>query len=258
MIQDFVEVSRRWRLVHLVGISGLRARYARSRLGQFWLTISNFLLIMCAGLVWSLIWRMDIREYLPYVACGHIVYQFVAATVNESSTALTSDSRVYINEKTPFLLSTAAHVYRQGLILAHNIPIIFVVWIWLQSFTPQIGPAFVLGAGATLAFLVFSSYALSLICARFRDLIQLVGATMQVMFLVTPVMWQVSFLPEQYRSYLLILNPFASMLEVLRNPILGMPVDSIAYLALACWIGIAVVIAAFAHKTWGRSIIFWL
>jgi len=201
---------------------------------------------------------MDIREYLPYVASGHILYQFVAGTVNESSTALTSDSRIYINEKTPFLLSTMAHVYRQGLVLAHNIPIIIVVWIWLQSFTPQIGLGFLLGAATTLAFLVFSSYTLSLICARFRDLIQLVGATMQVMFLVTPVMWQVSFLPEQYRSYLLILNPFASMLEVLRNPILGMPTENIAYLALFGWVGIAVIIAALAHKTWGRSIIFWL
>jgi lipopolysaccharide transport system permease protein len=109
-----------------------------------------------------------------------------------------------------------------------------------------------------LSFLLFASYALSLICARFRDLIQLVSATMQVMFLVTPVMWQLQFLPEQYRAYLLLLNPFASMLELLRNPILGLAVDNIAYLSISIWLIVALSAAALFHRQWGRSIIFWL
>lgn len=258
MLNDVIEISRRWRLVHLVGISGLRARYARSRLGQFWLTISNFMLITCAGIVWSLIWRQDISEFLPYVAAGHILYQFCAGTVNESTGSLAADTRIYINERMPFMMSTAAHLYRHFLILLHNLPIIVVVGLWFRTSTPNLGMGYLGSIFLILSFLLFSSYALSLICARFRDLVQLVSATMQVMFLVTPVMWQIQFLPEQYRAYLLLLNPFASMLELLRNPILGIAVDTTAYLSISIWCAIALSAAALFHRQWGRSIIFWL
>ena len=43
-----------WRVWHLLGIRELRHRYARSRLGQLWLTLSTDIMVAVLGGVWSL------------------------------------------------------------------------------------------------------------------------------------------------------------------------------------------------------------
>ncbi|MBY0382787.1 MAG: ABC transporter permease [Xanthobacteraceae bacterium] len=258
MIRDICEVAKRWRLVHLLGVSGLRARYARSILGQFWLMISNLIFVVALGLLWSQIWKMQIDEYLPFIACGSIIYQFIASTINESPAVLVGDARIYVNERVPFLLSTMAHLYRQVIIVAHNVPIMIGIILWSKSAHLAVSPAFIFSLVATLIFLAAVSYSLSLVCARYRDLIQLVATVMQVMFLLTPVMWQVSFLPAMYVDYLFVLNPFASLIDILRNPLIGMEVHRLAYFSVLGWTLASVALAALAHRVWARTVIFWL
>jgi lipopolysaccharide transport system permease protein len=52
-IADLLRGIRKWRLCHLMGLSEIRRRYARSRIGQFWLTISTGVVVAALGLVWS-------------------------------------------------------------------------------------------------------------------------------------------------------------------------------------------------------------
>lgn len=111
--------------MHLLGVSTLRSRYSRSKFGQTWLSITMFVQILCIGLIWSLIWRMGVDDYLPYVGVGHIIYLFYTQTINESTGIFVADARVYLNDRQPFMLSVGAHIYRNVLILLHNIPTIF-------------------------------------------------------------------------------------------------------------------------------------
>lgn len=257
MINDFIESVWRWRLVHLLGVSTLRARYARSKLGQFWLSVSTFLLILSTGIVWSLIWNMPIDEYLPYVGVGHVVYIFVSTTISESSTVLVGDSRIYLNDRMPFLISVFAHIYRNLIILLHNVPTIVILVLWSVRAHLDLSLMYPVAILMTMLFLFFMSYALALLCARYRDILQLVAVIMQIIFLLTPIMWKVDMLPEHYRSYIYI-NPFAALVEVLRNPLIGLPVDSIAYFALLLWIVPTMIWAAWLHSKYGRTVIYWL
>jgi len=59
------------------------------------------------------------------------------------------------------------------------------------------------------------------ICARYRDLPQIVGSILQVLFYLTPVMWMPSLLPQRAGLYLLDLNPAYHLLEIVRSPLLG-------------------------------------
>ena len=56
-------------------------------------------------------------------------------------------------------------------------------------------------------------------CARFRDIGPIVGSIMQIAFFLTPVIWQ----PQQLgaRAWLLPLNPFFALFEIVRAPLLG-------------------------------------
>lgn len=257
MFKDFLYTLENWRLIHLMGITTLRTRYARSKFGQTWLSLTTLVQILCTGMVWSLIWRMEINEYLPYVGVGHIVYLFVSQTINDSSGALIADARLYLNDRQPFMLSIGAHIYKNILTFFHNLPTVFVLLIWSNKVYPNIGIDFLVGLILTFIFLFFSTCFVAFICTRFRDLIQLIGLLFQLVFLVTPIMWKVSFLPEQYQKYVY-LNPFASMLELIRNPLIGLPVNRYAEISLFFWAIIVVIAAYITYKKLNKEIIFWV
>ena len=129
ILKDLVKTLQNWRLIHLLGISNLRSRYARSKLGQYWLTVSLFIQIITTGIVWSILWHLPFRKFLPYVAVGQTIYQFFFTTIQDSSTLFVNDSRLYINQHLPFFTSTISNLYKNCIIFLHNFPIIIIMVI---------------------------------------------------------------------------------------------------------------------------------
>ncbi|MCG6349098.1 ABC transporter permease [Vibrio fluvialis] len=257
MLGDVVDVARKWRVVHLLGISTLRARYSRSKFGQAWLSLTTLIHILCIGLIWSLIWKMELDEYLPYVGIGHVIFIYFSQTINESTGVFVADARIYLNDRQPFFLSIGAHVYRNTLMLLHNIPTIILLVLWSEHAKTNFSFMFFMSLIISMIFLVFTSYLFAVLSTRFRDLIQLVGVLMQLMFLVTPVMWQVDFLPLEYQNYIYI-NPFASLLEMIRNPIIGMETNIHAFISLCAWTIISIILCFIAYRILDKRIIFWV
>jgi lipopolysaccharide transport system permease protein len=257
MINDIAIVAKRWRLVHLLGIATLRSRYARSRFGQMWLSISMLVQIILTGVLWAVMWRMPIDEYLPYVGVGHIFYLFVAQTISESTGVFIADSRLYLNDRMPFLTSIFAHVYRSFIVFLHNVPTVIGLILWSVHASPQLDWLFPLAFAMALLLLIAASYVLACICTRFRDMTQIVALMMQLLFLLSPVMWKTEFIPVQYRDYVFI-NPFAAALELLRNPLIGLPINGFAWLSLVCWTLVAVTCAYIINRRFDRRIIFWV
>lgn len=257
MISDITFILHRWRIVHLLGIMKMRERYSRSKLGQLWLTVSNLVYLILVGIVWSVIWKMPIDEFLPYIGVGHVVYVFMAQTLNESSGVFVADGRYYLNEKIPFIMSIFTHIYRSFLVFLHNLPLFFILVLWSTYAFFSIDFVWILSVGLLLVFLFFSSYIIASTSTRFRDLEQVFGIIFQLTFLISPVMWKISFLPEEYRS-LVMLNPIAAFLELIRNPIIGLNVQDYALISAFSWTAFAFIFAFFLHKKFDKQIIFWI
>jgi ABC-type polysaccharide/polyol phosphate export permease len=69
-----------------------------------------------------------------------------------------------------------------------------------------------------------------IVSARFRDIPQIVVSIMQFAIFMTPVFWQTSrFGPNHV---FLNFNPFYHMLDAVRGPLLGTPVQPISYIVL--------------------------
>src|SRR5262245_10656665 len=64
--EELVDGAYNWRVWHLLGVRELRHRYARSKLGQLWLTLSTAIMIGALGSVWSLLWHQPVRELMPF------------------------------------------------------------------------------------------------------------------------------------------------------------------------------------------------
>src|SRR4029453_11646207 len=85
-ITDLRESLSSWRLWSLLGWIEIRQRYARSAVGPFWLTISMAVMIASIGAVYGTLFGQELREYLPFLSVGLVMWFLLAQIVNEGST----------------------------------------------------------------------------------------------------------------------------------------------------------------------------
>src|SRR3954451_22750378 len=87
---DLVDGAKAWRTWWVLADNDVRQRYRRSLIGQFWMTISMGATILGIGLVFSIILKRSIQDYLPFLATGMIIWTFLSQSVNDLVAAFVS------------------------------------------------------------------------------------------------------------------------------------------------------------------------
>lgn len=254
---DLIGGLRSWRICHVLGLGPLRQRYARSLLGQFWIVVSTAITVTAFGLVWALLWNVPVQQYLPYIAASHIVWMFINSTILEAVGAFPAHGRYFLTHEAPLSTVVYGAVYRNFVLLLHNLPIALAT---LVIFRVRVGwDLFLVLPALALAviFLVMSAYAVALICTRFRDVAQIVGNAMQILFFVTPVMWQPELLPAKHH-WLVDFNPFAGMLSLVRDPLLGRAVRAESWVSVGVSACVLLLVVPVFVGLWRRRIVFWV
>src|SRR6516225_1192129 len=255
--EELVGGARNWRVGYLIGSSDLRHRYARSRFGQAWLTLSTATMIGMLSAVWSLLWNQPLRDLMPFIGIGMIMWNFLTQVLTECASVLVTHGDYYRNQKMNFSVSIYSIIYKNIIILAHSLIIIaaliFGFGVPVNWYLLQIVPAFVL----TCIMMAWSGYLIAMACVRYRDIVQVITTWLTVWFFITPVMWKPDFLPPEYH-FIMDFNPLAQFLELLRNPFLGEPVSEHTWITT---IAIALGGSIFALPVIGRyhrRVIFWM
>ena len=218
-IGDMLGGLRLWRLAWSLGWLDIRLRYRGSMLGPFWLTISTGVMVGSLGFLYSELFHMSLRDYLPFLALSQVLWGFLSTLVSDSCGVFTESEPVIRSIRMPMFLFAMRILIRNVLVLGHNVCIIVVVFAIFQVWPGVPG----LLAIPALPLWIIDALALSLllggICARFRDIMPIVNSVMMIAFFLSPVIWK----PEQLgpRAVWLPFNPFYDMLEIVRAPLLG-------------------------------------
>ncbi len=64
-----------------LGMHDVRQRYRRSTLGPFWITISLAVMVFALGLLYGQIFGQDLREYLPFIAVGFVIWNLISTLI---------------------------------------------------------------------------------------------------------------------------------------------------------------------------------
>lgn len=256
---DLREAARMWRLAWTLSLLDIKLRYRGSLLGPFWLTLSTSVMIGAMGFVYSYLFHTDVKAYFPFLAFSVIVWSFLSGMMTEGCNTFIQAEGVIKGLKLPYSVHAARTVLRNLIILGHNVVVIVAVFLLFHVST---GPAMVLALPGFLLWLV-DGFAMCLLfgifCTRFRDVPQIIQSVLQIVFFVTPIMWQPSLVSGHPRLSLVIaINPFEALLHIVRAPILGTHIGMLAWAdALFCsgllW---ALTILTFARMR-GR-IAFWV
>ena len=111
--------------LHL-GWQDIKQRYRRSVLGPFWITIATGTTAVAMGGLYSMLFKLELSEHLPYVTLGLIVWNLINASILEGADVFVANEGLIKQLPTPLSVHVYRLVWRQMLLFAHNI-IIFVI-----------------------------------------------------------------------------------------------------------------------------------
>ena len=218
-VRDLLEAAALWRLCWTLAWLDIRLRYRGSMLGPLWLTLSTGVMVAAMGMLYSALWRLPLREYVPYLALSLVLWNFLSVLVTDACFGYTLAEGTIRTVRMPYSLYAGRVVLRNLLVLAHNVVIVLLVdillWQWPGAAALWALPAMLIWLADALAVSVL----LGALCARFRDIPPIAASVMQMAFMVSAVIFRPETLGD--RAWLLNFNPFFTLLEILRAPLLG-------------------------------------
>lgn len=257
-IADIALAIKRSALVGMLGWQDVRQRYRRSALGPFWLTISMGVMIGTIGVVFGSIFNSPLDEFFPFLTVGMILWTFISAVITEGCMGFISAEGIIKQLPIPLFVHILRLVWRNILMLAHNLVIFPIVLLVVGKPLDWIALISIVGFTILVANLIWAALILAILCTRYRDLPQIVASLLLVAFYLTPIMWMPTLLSGRAHLYLLTANPIYHVLEIVRAPLLGqMPTllnwgVSIAFAAVGWLMTIAI------YGRYKRRIAYWL
>jgi lipopolysaccharide transport system permease protein len=255
---DLINSFVYWRIFCIIGINDIRKRYARSKIGQFWLTLSLAINIGTLGVVWSYLFKMPIVEYLPFLAGGTIFWTYISSCIIEGSNLYITSSS-YLRELNISKLTYVNSLFvRNIVVLGHNLLVLIPIYLF---FSIPVSITYILfsmlGLLVTSIFLFPVIMFISLVSLRFRDLPNIITSLMQIIFYVTPVMWKINLMPEKFHKYF-IFNPFAVFLSICRDSLFATTISNEYWLAATLYIALAWLVAFIFFSRFRARIVYWL
>jgi len=236
----------------------IRRRYRRSLIGPFWITISMSVLIGGLGYLFGVLFKMEMNEYFPFLAAGLILWTYITSLINESTSSFVESSHLVKQIRIPWSFFVFRMIYRNIIILIHNFTIFILVAIYFKVdfgfSTLLVIPGFILVTLNSVWFILL----FGALGARYRDLGPILASITQLLFYLTPIIWQPELMVAKGRVIFLDLNPFYHIIEVVRAPLLGQVPSGLSWLVAAGMIPVGSALCLLVFSRIRYRIIYWV
>ncbi len=258
---DLIEGFGKRELWLFLGWQDIKQKYRRSVLGPFWITIATGTTAVAMGLLYAKLFKLPLSEHLPYVTLGLIIWNMINASILEGAEVFIANEGLIKQLPTPLSVHVYRLVWRQMILFAHNIVIFVIIaiiypkpWSWADL---SVFPALVL----IMLNCVWVSFCFGILATRYRDIGPLLSSLVQLLFFMTPIIWNADTLAAQGAGKywrIIELNPLLHYLDILRAPLLG------AHQELRHWVVVVVLTvlgwcaAALALRQFRARVPYWV
>lgn len=230
-----------------VGWRDVRKHYQRSILGPFWLTLNMGILVGGLGLLYSQIFGQEIRDYLPLIALGFILWALMGNVINEACSVFLSAPHTIRQVRLPLSVYVYQFVWKHFITFLHNFVIYLVLLVVFARWPGANALLFVPALALYLLNAAFAALLFGTLSARFRDIPILTASVTQIFFFLTPIFWDANVLAR--RAVFLDVNPFYHFIQIGRLPLLGVAPPLHNWLAAG---GLTAVFGTFAILVFAR------
>lgn len=253
---DLVAGLLDWPLWVRLGWYDVVARYRRSWVGPLWLVATTVIFVVALGIVYSLLFKASITDYMPYVALGTVIWSYISAVTAESLQTYV-EAEVYMRQvrRSP-ILYTMRVVWRNLIVFSNQFAVALVVAIGFGKFNVFYLPVIMLGIILLAVQAVWLSIVLGILGTRFRDMAQIVQNLLQVTFFVTPILWPATALGSN--KWIADMNPLYHLIQIVRAPMLGEMPGPVSYLVVGGMTLIGFSMAYCFYTKFRHRIVYWL
>ena len=241
---DFRELWHFRELLYFLVWRDVKARYKQTFLGPLWAILRPLILMVIFSIIFGRLAGIDPGSGVPYplfVFAGLLAWLYVSLALVGGSFSIVNNSNLVAKAYFPRLFAPIAAVAAPVVDLVLSLTVLLGLFVWYGE---RPGPLVVLlPVFLLLAFLLALGVSLWLAGATisYRDVSFALPFLTQLWMYATPVIYPVTFVPEEWR-WLLELNPATAVVEGFRWSLLGTEAPSA--LALASSAGFAFVLVA--------------
>lgn len=221
----------------------MQKRYGRTFLGYLWLFLPVLLPLVMGALVFGGILGVGVPgvPYFLYFLVALMAWTIFAETAYFSLRSLEimrSDlRRVYVPRLIPFTASITIPMITLLIYLALSVLTILFFVVFDGQFYLVLTPKTLL-APVAIAMLVVFAFAVGLwfapLAPRARDVRRLGGYSLGMWYFLTPVLYPIEEIPEDYR-FLADLNPVTTPIEIFKEALIG--VGEVSVTGVAVYLG---------------------
>ena len=204
----------------------VKVRYKQTVLGAAWAVIRPLLTMVIFSIVFGQLAKMpsDGYPYPVFVYAALLPWTFFAAAITSSGQSLVGSANLVSKVYFPRLIIPLSSIGAGLVDLAIATVVLLAMMAWYRvGFTWNLLAAPLLLAGVVFVALGVGTL-LSALTVAYRDFTHLTPFLVQIWMYVTPVIYPVALVPEQWR-WLLYLNPMTGLIEAFRSAFLGKPFD---------------------------------
>jgi lipopolysaccharide transport system permease protein len=231
--------------------------YRRTVIGPVWITLNLVIFTFAMTLIYGALFGLPTKEYAGFLACGMIGWFWCSALLTEVGQTFINYS--YFIKGTPMdkSLLVWATAFKQVIVLGHQMIVyaglvvlgIIPLTVYSLAFIPALFVMFLMSIPITaIAAILF---------ARYRDLSRLVSSAIIVLMMVTPIFWQAHML-SGWRLHFVRLNPLYYLIEFMRTPLLGKPLEPFIIAIVLVLLVFFWVVGANVYSRYQKYVVFWL
>lgn len=169
-----------------------RERFARTSLGSCWLGISNLLSVTVLGAIYGTVFKVEKPgEYFVYLGIGITVWNTISGAVMNSQGIFRScASRIKNTSQHPIFYTMEEWAFQLQTFAQSITVVILVLTVFQPNITLNTITAGILPLANIALFLWWAPVMLAIIGSRFEDFYQLIPIVVQILFLVSPILYQ--------------------------------------------------------------------
>lgn len=220
-LADLAAGLRRWPVWWSLTWRSVRSQYRRTYLGPWWITLQSVVFVAGLSLLFGVLLQQELPQFVPYVAVGFMAFTWMTGMVQAGASSIVGNGAAIATEPGPASTYVLRGFAGPTIQFAHDAVVIALV---LVLFEVPVGWSLAL-VPVALAVVAVNGIAVGLwlgpLVARYRDVGEIVAAVTRVAFFFTPVFWVASDLTREQLVAIAGWNPFAYLLQFVRDPLLG-------------------------------------
>jgi teichoic acid transport system permease protein len=222
-----MELFHNRQLILKLAKNDFKTRYAGSYLGIFWAFIQPIVTIVVYWFVFEkglhagkVVDKSGIPvPFVLWLTAGLVPWFFFSEALPNATNALLEYS--YLVKKVVFKISILPIIKVISALFVHGFFVLFTIVLFAaMGYKPDLYVLQVIYYSFCMFIFVLAlSYATSAIVIFFRDLTQIINIILQIGMWMTPIMWQLSIIPEKWQI-IFKLNPMYYIIDGYRNSLI--------------------------------------